>query len=445
MGSAFTTAPAAAVDDVELAMRAADKAFSTWSTDEDARRRAMHAAAGAIDAAAPELAALLTAEQGKPLHEAATEVQGSALWLRYYAELEMPVEVVRDDPTGYAEVYRRPLGVVAAITPWNFPLTLATWKIAPALRAGNTLVVKPSPFTPLTTLALGELLRPVLPPGVLNVVTGPDPLGSLLTGHRLVRKISFTGSTETGKKVAAAATHDLKRVTLELGGNDPAIILPDVNVGEIAQALFFSAFTNNGQVCLAVKRVYVHSSIHDELVDALATIASTAKVDTGTVAGTVLGPINNEPRLNRVKSLVDDAVSRGARVAAGGSAIDRPGYFYRPTIMADVSDGVAIVDEEQFGPALPVIRYHHVQDAVARANNGTFGLTASVWSADPSEAARIAPELDAGQVSINMHGSGVRPDLPFSGHKWSGIGVENGYWGLHTYTDTQVITGPARS
>jgi acyl-CoA reductase-like NAD-dependent aldehyde dehydrogenase len=405
----------------------------------------MHAAADAVEAATTELAALVTAEQGKPLSDAAMEVEQVAQWLRYYADMEQPVEVVRDDATGYAEVHRRPLGVVAAITPWNFPLTLAIWKIAPALRAGNTLVVKPSPFTPLATLALGEVLRPVLPPGVLNVITGPDPLGSVLTSHHLVRKISFTGSTETGKHVAAAAAEDLKRVTLELGGNDPAIILPDVDVSEIAQRLFFSAFMNNGQVCLAVKRVYAHASIHDELVDALASIARAVKVGEGTAEGTILGPVNNRPQLTRVKSLVDDAVRNGARVAAGGSAIDRPGYFYHPTILADVSDGVAIVDEEQFGPVLPVIRYRDVPDAVARANNSKFGLTASVWSADPAEAARIAPDLDAGQVAINMHGFGVRRDLPFGGHKWSGIGVENGYWGLHAYTETQVITGPARS
>jgi len=441
----FATAPAATPEDVEAAVLAADQAFASWKRDEGARRDAMRTAADAVDAAAPDLAALLTAEQGKPLGDAATEVRRSALWLRYYADVELPVEIVRDDATGYAEVYRRPLGVVAAITPWNFPLTLAMWKIAPALRAGNTVVVKPSPFTPLATLALGEVFRSVLPPGVLNVLTGPDPLGSLLTGHRLVRKISFTGSTETGKRVVAAAAPDLKRVTLELGGNDPAIILPDVEVGAIAPTLFASAFMNNGQVCLAVKRVYVHSSIHDELVDALAAIAQSVKVDDGTVEGAVLGPVNNEPQLNRVRSLVDDAVGRGGRVAAGGSAIDRPGYFYRPTILADVSDGVAIVDEEQFGPALPVIRYDDVRDAVARANNSRFGLTASVWSADAAEAARVAPDLDAGQVSINVHGFGVRPDLPFGGHKWSGIGVENGYWGLHAYTETQVITGPARS
>jgi acyl-CoA reductase-like NAD-dependent aldehyde dehydrogenase len=444
-GAVFAAAPSASPANVERAVLAADEAFVTWKRDEDARRKAMHAAADAVEAATTELAALVTAEQGKPLSDAAMEVEQVAQWLRYYADMEQPVEVVRDDATGYAEVHRRPLGVVAAITPWNFPLTLAIWKIAPALRAGNTLVVKPSPFTPLATLALGEVLRPVLPPGVLNVITGPDPLGSVLTSHHLVRKISFTGSTETGKHVAAAAAEDLKRVTLELGGNDPAIILPDVDVSEIAQRLFFSAFMNNGQVCLAVKRVYAHASIHDELVDALASIARAVKVGEGTAEGTILGPVNNWPQLTRVKSLVDDAVRNGARVAAGGSAIDRPGYFYHPTILADVSDGVAIVDEEQFGPVLPVIRYRDVPDAVARANNSKFGLTASVWSADPAEAARIAPDLDAGQVAINMHGFGVRRDLPFGGHKWSGIGVENGYWGLHAYTETQVITGPARS
>ncbi len=351
---------------------------------------------------------------------------------------------MRDDEKGYAEVHRKPIGVVAAITPWNFPLTLAMWKIAPALRAGNTVVIKPSPYTPLATLALGEVLRTVLPPGVLNVVTGPDPLGASLTTHPLVRKISFTGSTATGKKVAAAAADDLKRVTLELGGNDPAVVLPGANVADIAGPLFWSGFLNNGQTCLAVKRVYVHESQHDELVDALAAIAEGVKVDQGLVEGVQLGPINNKPQYERVSGLVEDAIAQGARVAAGGSRYDRDGYFFRPTILAGLSDGVRIVDEEQFGPVLPVLTYRDVDDAVARANNTTYGLTASVWSHDPAHAAEVAAEIDAGQVTVNAHGSAITPDLPFGGHKHSGIGVENGPWGLLGFTEIQVIAGPPR-
>lgn len=443
-GQAFANAPSVTAEQVDQAVRAADTAFATWRHDDAARRAALHVAADAVDTSGKDIAAILTAEQGKPLTDASVEMFLVSAWLRYYADLELTPEIVRDDENGYAEVHRRPLGVVAAITPWNFPLALAAWKIAPALRAGNTLVIKPSPYTPLATLALGELLRDVLPSGVLNVITGPDPLGATLTAHPLVRKISFTGSTETGKKVAAAAADDLKRLTLELGGNDPAIILPDAPIEQIASSLFWSSFMNNGQVCFAVKRVYVHESRHDELVDALAAIARDVKVDTGTVEGAQLGPLNNRAQLERVSGLVTDATARGARIASGGRALDRPGYFFEPTILTGVSDGVAIVDEEQFGPALPVVTYRDVDDAVARANRGAYGLTASVWSADPDHAATIAAHIDVGQVSINAHGGAVSPDLPFGGHKHSGIGVENGYWGLHGVTETQVLTGPAR-
>ncbi|SHN75851.1 aldehyde dehydrogenase family protein [Cryptosporangium aurantiacum] len=444
-GEPFASAPAVSPQQLDAAVRAADAAYGRWRRDEDARKAALLAAADAVDAAAGELAAILTAEQGKPLQDAATETFLVSLWLRYYANLELGPEIVRDDENGYAEVHRRPLGVVAAITPWNFPLTLAMWKIAPALRAGNTVVIKPSPFTPLATLALGEVLRDVLPPGVLNVVTGPDPLGASLTTHPLVRKISFTGSTATGKKVAAAAADDLKRVTLELGGNDPAIVLPGAPIGDIAAGLFWSGFINNGQTCLAVKRIYVHEEQHDDLVEALAGIARDVRVDEGTAEGVQLGPINNRPQFERVSGLVADAVAHDATVAAGGQALDRPGYFFAPTILANVSDGLAVVDEEQFGPVLPVISYREVDDAVARANSTRYGLTASVWSADPEHAAEVAAEVDAGQVTVNMHGGAVTPDLPFGGHKWSGIGVENGPWGLYGFTETQVLAGPARS
>lgn len=440
----FAHAPAATAAHIEHAMRAADEAFRAWSRDDTARQTGMLRAARVIEEAAGDIAAVLTSEQGKPLRHAAAEVAVATEWLRYFAVLDLPIEVVQDDDNGYAEVQRRPLGVIAAIPPWNYPLALAMWKIAPALRAGNTVVVKPSPYTPLATLLLGEVLRGVLPDGVLNVLSGPDPLGARVAAHPLTRKISFTGSTATGKRVASAAADDLKRVTLELGGNDPAIVLPDANIHEIAESLFWGAFRNNGQVCLAVKRVYVHESQRGDLVGALAAIASSVKVDEGTVPDAMLGPINNAPQLERLTGLVADAIARGARVAAGGKPIDRPGYFYSPTILTDLDDGLAIVDEEQFGPALPVVGYREVNDAIARVNKGNYGLTASVWSDDPERAYRVANEIDAGQVSVNVHGGGVRPDLPFGGRKWSGVGVENGRWGLHAFSETRVISGPPR-
>jgi acyl-CoA reductase-like NAD-dependent aldehyde dehydrogenase len=321
---------------------------------------------------------------------------------------------------------------------------LAVWKIAPALRAGNTVVVKPSPYTPLTTLAFGRLLSRVLPPGVLNVVSGPDPLGAAVVAHPVPRKISFTGSTATGKKVAAAAADDLKRVTLELGGNDPAIVLRDADISQVAERLFWGAFMNNGQVCLAVKRVYAHENVHGQLVEALAGLARSVRVGDGTDEGVQLGPINNRPQFDRVRELVEDALHNGARAAAGGAPLDRAGYFFSPTILDGVSDGIRVVDEEQFGPVLPIISFRDEADAIARANGTNYGLTASVWSADHEHALNIAAQIDSGQVSVNIHGGGVRPHLPFGGHKWSGIGVENGPWGLYGFTEIQVITGPAR-
>jgi acyl-CoA reductase-like NAD-dependent aldehyde dehydrogenase len=254
-------------------------------------------------------------------------------------------------------------------------------------------------------------------------------------------RFSFTGSTGTGKKVALAAAEDLKRVTLELGGNDPSVVLEGTNVSKIAESLFWEAFRNNGQICAAVKRIYAHESIHDELVE-LATIAKSVKVGDGTVEGVRLGLINNKPQLERVVDLVDDAIAHGARVVTGGKRMDRLGYFFEPTVLDGISDGVRVGDEEQFGPALPVIPFRDDADAIARANNGHYGLTASVWSDDPERAMKLAAEIDTGQISINIHGGGLAPNLPFSGHKWSGIGVESGPWGLYGFTELQVISSP---
>lgn len=443
-GEAFAQAPDIHPHQLDEVFAGAHAAFLKWRTDDDFRRESMRRAADAIEAHAAELAPILTLEQGKPVGDSSREFLGSAQWLRYYADLEVPRQVIRDDAEGYEEVFHRPLGVVSAITPWNFPITLAMWKIAPALRAGNTLVVKPSPYTPLATLALGELLRGVLPDGVLNVVTGMDALGAAMVSHPVPRKVSFTGSTTVGKKVAQGAAPDLKRVTLELGGNDPAIILPDVDVDEIAPRLFWNAFGNNGQICVAVKRVYAHESIQPRLVEALGELARSVKVGDGFEEGVRLGPVNNRPQLDHVAALVDDATARGARVVAGGRALPGAGYFYSPTILDGVDDSFRVVAEEQFGPVLPVLSYRDEDDVVRRANDSVYGLTASVWSEDLDHAARIAERMDSGQVGINAHARGMRPHLPFGGHKWSGIGVENGPWGLYSFTELQVIAGPPR-
>jgi acyl-CoA reductase-like NAD-dependent aldehyde dehydrogenase len=437
-GEVFAEAPECSRHQLDAAMEAAAKAYPAWKADESSRRDYLRQVSAVLLASLGDLAPLLTAEQGKPLNDANLEVFGSAMWCTYFADLELPREVLQDDDEALVELKRRPLGVVAAITPWNFPLNLAFWKIAPALLAGNTMVLKPSPFTPLTTLRTAELLRTVLPPGVLNVVSGGDDLGAWMTGHPVPRKISFTGSIDTGKKVAVSAAPDLKRVTLELGGNDPAIVLDDADPAAVADGIFGGAFANNGQVCSAIKRVYVPESLYDDVVEALATRARAVTVGDGADGATKLGPINNEPQFERVKELVADALAHGARAVAGGGPMDRPGYFFEPTILAGLSDGTRIVDEEQFGPALPVVAYRDLDDAVERANGTHFGLSGSVWSADPERASAVAERLEAGTAWVNIH-LALAPQFPFGGFKWSGIGVENGPWGLAEFTEIQTL------
>ncbi|MGY1434185.1 aldehyde dehydrogenase family protein [Streptomyces reniochalinae] len=430
-------APECEAEQLDAAFAAAHQAYGTWRKNERARRRALHAAADLLMRRTDQLAPVLTAEQGKPLKDAAFEIAGAGWWLKHFADMPLPHEVIRDDAEARVEVVRRPMGVVAAITPWNFPLMLACWKLGPALLAGNTVVLKPSPYTPLTTLALGELLREVLPPGVVNVVSGSDPLGARMTAHPVPRKISFTGSVATGKEVAAVAAGDLKRVTLELGGNDPAIVLDDADPRAVAPHLFQHAFENNGQLCSAIKRVYVSERRHDDLVEVMAKLAREAKVGNGFDDGVRFGPINNEPQFERIVELVEDARGRGATVAAGGGPLEGPGYFYRPTVLADVDDSVRVVHEEQFGPVLPIVRYTSLDEVIARANESHFGLDGSVWGTDTDRAAEVAAALECGTTWVNTHFS-VHPGQPFGGHKWSGVGVENGRLGLEAFTEVQV-------
>ena len=436
-GEVHAEAPDCSREQLDEAFDAASKAFIDWRSDEDARRAILREAANLLFSSADKIAPMLTAEQGKPLAAANAEVLGAGYWMKYFADLEMPREVIQDDANAYAEVVRRPMGVVAAITPWNFPVVLAVWKIAPALLAGNTMVLKPSPYTPRSTLLMAELLNEILPAGVLNAVSGGDELGRWMTSHPTPRKVSFTGSVATGKHVAASAAPDLKRVTLELGGNDPAIILDDADPAAIAEKLFQGAFGNSGQVCSAIKRVYVPESLHDEVVDALAARADATKVGDGMDPESELGPIQNAPQYARVSELVAEALAEGGSAAAGGGPVDGPGYFFQPTVLTGLAEGSRIVDEEQFGPALPVIAYRDIDDVLARANATTFGLSGSVWSADPDRAAAVAERLECGTAWVNAHLS-LAPHQPFGGFKWSGVGVENGPWGLASFTEIQV-------
>lgn len=437
-GKVFAQAPECSRAQLDAAMQAASRAFRPWSRDLPARRKALLACAAAVQARLGELAPILTQEQGKPLAKASEELIGAAVWFQYTSTLEIPVEVLQDDANARIEVRRRPYGVVGAITPWNFPVLLAVWKIAPALLAGNTIVLKPSPFTPLSTLKLGEILRDALPPGVINIVSGNDALGAWITGHPAVRKISFTGSVATGKKVAAAAAPDLKRVTLELGGNDAAIVLDDANPKAVAEKLFWGAFSNSGQICSAIKRLYVHESIHQPVVDAMAAIAQGVKVGDGMQPDTLLGPLNNKMQFDRVNELIEDARKAGGKLVTGGATQGGEGYFIQPTLVTGLAEGARLVDEEQFGPALPILSYRDVDDAIERANATMYGLSGSVWSSNAERAAEVATQLDCGTAWVNQH-LAIMPNAPFGGAKWSGIGVENGPWGLLGFTELQTV------
>jgi len=431
--------PQAGRAQLDAAVAAARRAFPAWSALPVAERQAAVSRIGdAIEAHAEDFMRLLTREQGKARAGAEWEIGGSVIWCREIAKQDLPVHVAEDSGNRRVETRRVPLGVVGAITPWNFPVLLAIWKIAPALVAGNTVVVKPSPFTPLCTLKLGELLREVLPPGVVNVISGGNDLGAWLTGHPDVRKISFTGSTATGRKVMESASGNLKRITLELGGNDPAIVLPDVDVEATARELFWASFQNSAQFCVAAKRVYVHDSIYDRFAGALVDYAATVKVGDGAEQGTDLGPIQNRMQFEKLKDLLADANAQGLRFLAGGTVSDGPGFFVPIAIVDNPPEDSRVVREEAFGPVLPLLRYSDVDDVVARANDTDYGLAASVWSRDVDAAQGIARRIEAGTVWINEIHS-FSPHVAFGGHKQSGIGIENALDGLAEYTNAQTI------
>jgi acyl-CoA reductase-like NAD-dependent aldehyde dehydrogenase len=434
----LAVAPRGSAAQMEQAIAAAKAAFPKWAATPLAERRKVLAAIGEIiEAHVDEIARLLTQEQGKPLKNATMETRGAGERFKHYAGRELPVEVLEDSETRRVEMHRKPLGVVGAIVPWNFPLGMMSWKVPPSLLVGNTVVLKPAPTTPLATLRIGELISQVVPPGVVNIVTDDNDLGALLASHPDVHKVSFTGSVATGRKVMAGAAPSLKHVTLELGGNDAAIVTDDVDPKAIAQKLFAGAFGNSGQVCVAIKRLYVHAAVYDEVCDELAKIASTAVVGDGLQQGTEFGPIQNKKQFERVKELIEDARKAG-KVITGDSAVEGPGYFVRPTIVRDIDEGVRLVDEEQFGPVLPVLKFEDDEEALARANATAFGLGGSIWSSDPARAMALADRMEAGMVWVNTHG-GAWNHIPFGGAKQSGLGWELGREGLDAYSQLKVV------
>jgi acyl-CoA reductase-like NAD-dependent aldehyde dehydrogenase len=437
----IANAPDANRAQLDEAVSAAREAWPRWSATPLAqRRKALEAVADAIERHAEDFMKLLTREQGKPRADAEWEIGGSVIWCREIAKQSLEEQVLDDTPERRVFTRFTPVGVVGGITPWNFPVLLAMWKIAPALVTGNCIIVKPSPFTPLCTLKLGELCRSVLPPGVFSVISGGDDLGKWMTAHPGIDKIAFTGHTETGKNVMRSAAGNLKRLTLELGGNDPAIVLADVDPKEIAPKLFWAAFQNNGQFCNATKRLYVHEQIYDKVLAALVEYSKTVKVGDGSQTGTQLGPIQNEPQYRKVLEYFNDCSTQGYRYAVGGAVQSNlPGWFIPVTLVDNPPEDSRIVKEEPFGPILPVLKWSDEEDVIRRANDTQYGLGASVWGRDLAAVQRIGGRLQAGTVWLNeVHQ--YSPHQAFGGHKESGIGCENSLHGLMGYTNWQTVT-----
>jgi acyl-CoA reductase-like NAD-dependent aldehyde dehydrogenase len=443
-GTVVGEAPVHTVEDLDRAIAAAADAQPGWAAlGHEGRSAVLLKAADAVERSGEDLARLLSREQGKPLNgpNARFEVGACVAWLRSTAATVLEAETVVDDGETYAELHYRPIGIVGAIGPWNWPMMISTWQIAPALRMGNAVVVKPSEYTPLSVLALAKVLNQELPQGLLTVVSGGRDVGERLAAHPAVGKIMFTGSTATGKAIIKSSADTVKRLTLELGGNDAGIVLPDADPKAIAEDLFWGAFINTGQTCAALKRLYVHDSIYDAVCEELTTIAAAAPMGNGLDESSVLGPLQNKQQFDIVNRLVESAKNSGARVLLGGNPPkDQPGYFYPTTLIADIDQDNPLVVEEQFGPALPVIRYSTVDEALAMANGLDVGLGASVWSPNLAVARDVASRIEAGTVWINKHGA-VDPRVPFGGAKQSGYGLEFGVEGLKALGIPQVING----
>jgi acyl-CoA reductase-like NAD-dependent aldehyde dehydrogenase len=443
-GGVVGEAPVHTVDDLERAVTAAQAAQPAWAAlGHDARSAALLKAADAVERSAEELAQLLSREQGKPLNgpNARFEVGACAAWLRATATTELKPEVVVDDGETYAELHYKPIGVVGAIGPWNWPMMITVWQIAPALRMGNAVVVKPSEYTPLSVLALVKLLNEELPEGLLSVVSGGRDVGARLAEHPAVGKVMFTGSTAAGKAIIRSSADTVKRLTLELGGNDAGIVLPDADPKAIAEGLFWGAFINTGQTCAALKRLYVHDDIYDAVCSELTAVAAAMPMGVGLDENNVLGPLQNKAQYDIVADLVEAARESGARILLGGNPdTAQPGYFYPTTLVADIDNNNPLVAEEQFGPALPIIRYSTIDQAVEMANALDVGLGASVWSPNLATAREVAARIEAGTVWINKHGA-VDPRVPFGGAKQSGYGLEFGVEGLKHLGVPQIING----
>jgi len=441
-GDSIGSASMSNKDHVSQAVAAAKAAQPSWAAKSDEERKStMNKVADILAENTAYLAKWITEEQGKPMAGPGSmfEMQACVGWTQVPASLDLPVEVIFEDDTRKDELHRKPIGVIGAIAPWNWPLMIAIWQIIPAIRTGNTVVLKPSEYTTIGTLEMVRLINTVLPPGVLNTVSGGGDIGASLVEHKDVDKIMFTGSTSTARKIIESSKGNMARLTLECGGNDAAIILPGTDIKSKAEDLFWGAFINMGQTCACAKRLYVHENDYDAVVEVLSDLASKMPMGNGMEDGIVLGPIQNKMQFDKVNDLVEDAKSKGAEVICGGSPLGGSGYFYPITLLGNVDNGHRIVDEEQFGPVLPIIKYKLVEEAIQKANDTKTGLGGSVWGDDLDQAAEVASKIQAGTVWINQHGA-IHPMVPFGGIKESGYGVEFGIEGLKAVTRPQVIS-----
>ncbi len=440
VGTVFARCPAAQAPELDRAVAAARRAFPAWRARSFAERAALvKRLSQRLRERQNDLAELLTREQGKPLAQSVAEIDRGAAQSDGMVGIEIPVEVIADDNDKHIELRYRPLGVVGIITPWNAPVNLALGPLVSALYTGNTIILKPSPYTPLTTLKLGEVLNEIFPAGVVNVLAGGDELGAAMTAHPGMDKISFTGSVATGKKVLASAAATLKRVTLELGGNDPAIVLDDVDAKAVAKKIFFASFVNSGQVCMAIKRIYAHESIYEKLCDALVEEAKKAKVGDGLDPATELGPVQNKMQYDKVVGIIKDTRKAGATFLTGGEVPSGPGYFLPPTLVTDIADDSRLVQEEQFGPIVPILKFSDVEDALRRANDTRYGLSGSVWTKDLNRGAEIAARLEVGTAWVNQHRT-TSAFVPFGGAKESGLGRQYSALGLKSYMEPEVVS-----
>lgn len=433
--------PITTEEELDQAVRNADSAFTQWKTDRTYRQELLHSCALELTRKSAEIVPLLVMEQGKTATEAGGEMWISAKNFTHAAQIEWADEEFGPDVAGRtARIQRVPLGAVAAIVPWNFPVFLMVAKIAPALAVGNTVVVKPAESVSLVVDKVVEVLAAILPEGVIQVVHGGPAIGKALVEHPLIRKVTFTGSTGVGKLIMKQAAEAITPVTLELGGNDPAIVLDDADIASTAQFLVNSAFFNAGQMCVAPKRAYVPAGKVDEFCQVFSELMARLTVGDGLAPGTTMGPLHNKAQLDFVQGLLDKAVAGGATIVAGGKpGTDLPGYFLEPTLVRGVDDSAEIVALEQFGPVFPVVAYSSLDEVIATVNAQEFGLGASVWGADEAAATAVAERIDAGSVWVNQHNA-LEVELPFGGTKSSGFGREGGLAGIEDFLQTRVIS-----